>query len=169
MVPWNPGPPNQPSIFCAPWAKNTIPSANRMMARGILLDVARSLFIFRSRRDSPAASDWAGTGPAFDRNVFRGQILEPVTHRLDPANPVQDHARRSAVHIRHSGGWLWGDRLRQQSALSDRRDDDGDPAGFRFRQPAVPRRPWNWIFWCRNTFRPDAMFRASSSFATRSG
>src|ERR1700757_1630294 len=48
IVPVNPYPPNHPSIFWAPWAKNTTPSTNRRTVMAASLSVAVSLRIIKS-------------------------------------------------------------------------------------------------------------------------
>ncbi len=43
MVPFQPKPPNQPRSFCAPWAKNTVPSATRKMKSACWEETRKSL------------------------------------------------------------------------------------------------------------------------------
>ena len=45
IVPEKPNPPNQPNIFCAPCAKQTIPSTSHKMAVALLSSVANNLRI----------------------------------------------------------------------------------------------------------------------------
>src|SRR5579864_7908479 len=55
IVPVNPYPPNHPSIFWAPWAKNTIPSTNRRTVVAASLSVAMSLRVIESSPESKIA------------------------------------------------------------------------------------------------------------------
>ena len=76
----------------------------------------------------------------YNRTSHRAQSLATVSRVSGAPDSLQDHARRSPVHLRHSTGRLRRRHLGKQPALPHRRRHDGDPVDQRPGQPLVPRR-----------------------------
>src|SRR5215831_3466418 len=103
MVPEKPYPPNQPSIFCAPCAKNTTPSTSRRTAVAISSSVANSLrtILQSPSRDLPLWDVIAWNKDSFDQDFLLsdGHVEQrrPILDGLK-AEPNKDQADSEDSH-----------------------------------------------------------------------
>src|SRR5450759_4118240 len=76
----------------------------------------------------------------YNRTSHRAHPLATVSRVSGAPHSLQNHPRRSPVHLRHSTGGLRRRRFGQLFALLDCRGHVGDSAGQRSGQPLLPRR-----------------------------
>src|SRR5450432_2149989 len=94
-----------------------------------------------SRTSHPSHSIAFTRAPTeYNRTSHRAHFLATPSRVSGAPHALQNHPRRSPVHLRHSTGGLRRHRFGQQPPLPDRRRHDGHSAGQRSGQPLVPGR-----------------------------